>query len=205
MRSQGIRRYGGDGICHAWAWRKAQELSGRTVQRLVSIHLDDQPNVAAILNGQAVETSQGFSRLEGLPSAVGSGDIDPSIALLLRDEGLSNAEIQNLFEQRSGWNALAGEPLTITELLGSTGSSPASPRRKLARQVFETRMVETLGAATAALGGVDMLLFSCTEVTDPTCNFAAQICDRLSFINIKFQMLAYDPWGAAEELVNRNM
>jgi acetate kinase len=218
LYNEGVRRYGGDGICHAWAWRRAKEMAGKKLQRLVSIHLDEQPNVAAILNGKAVDTSLGFSRLEGQPSTTGCGDIDPSIPLLLREDGLSCAEIRTLLEKHSGWSAVAGAPLTLAELLAAAGSA-APARHKLALALLENRLVEAVGAAIAALEGVDMLLFFCEPVSDLYYGFTARICARLSFLgltlppfpgaptgglsatgSVQAAVHCYDPWAAVGEV-----
>jgi acetate kinase len=178
LTQHGIRRFGGDGLLHQWLW---QNLDGRqsTLRRVVSIHLGDQPNVAALLNGQAVETSYGFSTLEGVPSRTGCGEIDPSIPLLLREQGQTPQKIRHLLAQDSGWQAVAGKKGSLIQLL------EAQPANELLHAMLRAHLLKAVGRAMAALGGADALVFTAGDDLPRWLRLAGQVCRSLEFAGVK--------------------
>lgn len=158
LYEQGIRRYGGDGLCHQWVW---EQVSARfDAGKLVSVHLGDTPSLAAILDGHPVETSMGFTPVEGIPSVNGVGDLDPTIVLLLREQGMSVAELEHLFLEQSGWSALVGRPIGFESLLrGQT------PPLQAAREHLRAALLKAIGAGIAALGNVDTVAFASRDVS----------------------------------------
>jgi len=172
LHAQGLRRYGGDSFTHQWAWQKtSSELPAP--RRLVSIHLCDHPNLAAIAGGQAVETSLGFTPVEGLPSLTSSGDLDPEIVLLLNRQGMPADKIYDLLVHQSGWQTIAG-PGRLLDLL---------EKDELVFQMLRAGVLKAFGAAAAALGGVDGLVFTCEE-RPRWLPFIRSICAGLSFTNL---------------------
>ena len=172
LHAQGLRRYGGDGFAHQWAWQNiSSELPAP--RRLVSIHLCDHPNLAAITGGQAIETSLGFTPVEGLPSLTSSGDVDPEIVLLLNRQGMPAEEINDLIVHQSGWQTIAG-PGGLVELLD---------KDQLVFQMLRAGVLKAFGAGAAALGGVEGLVFTCDERSrwQP---FIHSICQDLAFANL---------------------
>jgi acetate kinase len=172
LHPQGLRRYGGDSFTHQWAWQNtSSELPAP--RRLVSIHLCDHVNLAAIAGGQAVETSLGFTSVEGLPSVTGSGDVDPEIILLLNRQGMAASEIYDLLVHQSGWQTIAG-PGRLVDLF---------EKDELIFQMLRAGVLKAFGAAAAALGGVDGLVFTCDE-RRRWMPFIRSICDGLAFANL---------------------
>ena len=172
LHAQRLRRYGGDSFTHQWAWQNtSSDLPAP--RRLVSIHLCDHPNLAAITGGQAVETSLGFTPVEGLPSLTSSGDVDPEIVLLLNRQGMSPANIHDLLLHQSGWQTIAG-PGRLVELL---------EKDDLVFQMLRAGVLKAFGAAAAALGGVDGLVFTCDERSG-WLSFIRSICQDLAFANL---------------------
>jgi acetate kinase len=172
LHSLGLRRYGGDGFTHQWAWQStSSELPAP--RRLVSIHLGDHPNLAAISGGQAVETSLGFTPVEGLPSLTGSGDVDPEIVLLLNRQGMPAGEIYDLLVHQSGWQTIAG-PGRLVDLF---------EKDELVLQMLRAGVLKGFGSAAAALGGVDGLVFTCDE-RSRWLPFIRSICEGLAFTGL---------------------
>jgi acetate kinase len=172
LHAKGLRRYGGDGFTHQWTWQSTcSELP--EPRRLVSIHLCDHPNLAAIAGGHAMETSLGFTPLEGLPSLASSGDVDPEIVLLLNRQGMPAADISDLLLHQSGWQTIAG-PGRLVDLLERDG---------LVFQMLRAGVLKAFGAAAAALGGVDGLVFACDEGSRWLA-FMHTICQDLEFANL---------------------
>ena len=160
-RRWGVRRYGFHGLSHAWVARRAPELlgpSGRTDLRIVSCHLGAGASLCAIAGGRSVDTTMGFTPLEGLVMATRSGSVDPGLLLwLLEREALTTAELGQALEHESGLLGLAGTA-DMREVLARAGEGDPVARRALA--VYVHRLRAAVAALTAALGGLDVLAFT---------------------------------------------
>ncbi len=177
MRSRGIRRYGGDGLRHGWALEQMQAAGG-CAGRTVSVHLGDQPSIAAFLDGQPVETSMGFSPLEGIPSAHGCGDLDPSIPLALVAAGNAPEMVERMLMQQSGFSALLGYPSGFVQML-----EDSSPGAVDTRKLIYYSLLKAIGAAVAALGGLDVLLFTADQL-NRAMPFVLELCQGLVFMGV---------------------
>ena len=151
----GVRRYGFHGLSHAYAARRAGELLGRPVEglRLVTCHLGAGASLAAVHSGRSVDTTMGFTPLEGLVMATRSGSIDPGLLLWLQEhEALPEREVAEALEHRSGLLALAGTA-DMREILARDDEEA-----RLALAVYQHRLRAGIAAMTAALGGLDALV-----------------------------------------------
>jgi acetate kinase len=156
----GIRRYGFHGLSHAYCSRRAAELLGRPAAglRVVTCHLGAGASLAAVLDGRSVDTTMGFTPLEGLVMATRSGTVDPGLVLWLEEhEHLSPHEVATALEQRSGLLALAGTG-DMREVEAAAGRG--EPDAVLAIDVYLHRLVGGIAAMTAAVGGLDVLAFT---------------------------------------------
>lgn len=155
-----IRRYGFHGLSHAYAARRAAELRGQPVEqlRIVTCHLGAGASLCAVKGGRSVDTTMGFTPLEGLVMATRSGSIDPGLVLWLEEhEKLSPGEIAETLEHRSGLLGLAGTgDMRVVEQLVARGDR----RARLALDVYIHSLVAGIAAMTAATGGLDLLVFS---------------------------------------------
>jgi len=118
----GLRRYGFHGLSHAYAARRAAELLGRapTGLRVVTCHLGSGASLCAVVDGRSLDTTMGFTPLEGLVMATRSGSVDPGLLLwLLRHSGLSVDEVASGLEERSGLAGLAGGTGDMREVLAA--------------------------------------------------------------------------------------
>lgn len=148
------QRFGGDGLCHFGALKFIQNHL-KSDQKVVSIHLCDQPSITAWQNDAVVYSSMGYSPLEGLISADGSGSIDPGIPLVLADAGHSPAEIRRTLVQDSGWNALLGSRKDINEL-----HNQGSLNNTVPLDILLSQIIEHIGSASSALCGLNAIVFS---------------------------------------------
>ena len=178
-----VRRYGFHGLSHAYAARRAAELVGRPVGELrtVSCHLGSGASLAAVQGGMSVDTTMGFTPLEGLVMATRSGSVDPGIFLWLqRQAGLSAGDVNEALERQSGLVGLAGTA-DMREVLDACGRGEADAR--LALDVYVHRLVAAVAAMTAALGGLDVLLFT-GGVGERAAEVRAAAADRLDFLGV---------------------
>jgi acetate kinase len=156
----GLRKYGFHGLAHAYAARRAAELLDRPIGdlRLVTCHLGAGASLAAVLRGHSVDTTMGFTPLDGLMMATRSGSLDPGMILwLLEHTELTESDLSCALEHESGLRALAGSSDMRTVLHNlADGDEPAT----LAIDVYTHRLRAGIAEMTAAMGGLDALIFS---------------------------------------------
>ncbi|MHB8890680.1 MAG: acetate/propionate family kinase [Candidatus Limnocylindrales bacterium] len=155
-----LRRYGFHGLSHAYASRRSVALLGRTPDglRIVTCHLGAGASLAAVLDGRSVDTTMGFTPLEGLVMATRSGSVDPGLVLWLADHaGMPPAELAATLELRSGLLGLAGTA-DMREILA--GAAHGRPEAQLALDVYVHRLRGAIAAMAASLGGLDLLVFT---------------------------------------------
>lgn len=155
-----IRKYGFHGLSHAYASRRAAELVGRPVEdlRIVTCHLGAGASLAAVAGGRSVDTTMGFTPLDGLVMATRSGSLDPGLVLWLEEHaGMPAAEMSYALEHRSGLLGLAGtaDMRAILE-----AEAAGDDRAALAIAVYLHRLRAGIAAMTASLGGLDVLVFT---------------------------------------------
>jgi acetate kinase len=175
----GIRRFGFHGLSVQWA---AEQVP---VARLVVCHLGGGCSVTAVRDGRSVDTTMGFSPLEGVPMATRSGSIDPEIVLhLLRAGKLRLEQAEHALEHESGLLGLSGSSARVEELEDSE-----EPDARLALDVFTYRVAGAVAAMTAALGGIDALVFT-AGVGEHSADVRARVCERLGFLGVAIDVEA---------------
>jgi len=157
--SLGIRRYGFHGLSHAYASRRAAEMIGRPLDslRIVTCHLGAGASLAAVAGARSVDTTMGFTPLEGLVMATRSGSIDPSVPIWLQERGLTLAEVREGLERDSGLTGLASTP-DMREVLGRASEGDANAA--LARDVYLHALQGGIARMAASMHGIDALVFT---------------------------------------------
>jgi acetate kinase len=151
-----LRRYGFHGLSHAYASRRASELTG--ARRAVTCHLGAGASLTAVLDGRSVDTTMGFTPLEGLPMATRSGSVDPGLLLWLEERhAMSARELSEALEHDSGMLGLAGTA-DMREVVSRADAG--DERALLARDVYVHRLRAGIAAMAAAMGGIDSLVFT---------------------------------------------
>jgi acetate kinase len=179
-----IRRYGFHGLSVAWAAERVP------LPRLVVCHLGGGCSVTAVLDGRSVETSMGFSPLEGVPMATRSGTVDPEAVLhLLRHDRATVEEIGNALERESGLLGLSGSTARVEELQASQ-----EPDARLALDVFTYRIACAVAASAVSLGGLDALVFT-AGVGERSPSTRAAVCERLDFLGVELDAAANESPG----------
>ena len=155
-----IRRYGFHGTSHEYVARKAAEALGRSFaeSRIITLHLGNGASACAIQNGRSVDTSMGFTPLEGLLMGTRAGDLDPALpGLLIEREGLSPDEVDLLLNKGSGLKGICGHNDMRDVMARADGGDQDC---RLARDVFCYRVRQYIGAYLAVLGGADAVVFT---------------------------------------------
>lgn len=179
----GIRVYGFHGTSHAYVTQQAAAYLGISAEtvNLITAHLGNGASMTAIRGGRSVDTSMGFSPLDGLMMGTRSGDLDPAVVFYLSDRlGLSTGEIDALLNKRSGLLGIAGvNDLRDIEARAAEGDAPAA----LALEMYVYRIRKYIGAYSAVLGRVDALVFT-AGVGENSDRVRAMVCDGLDSLGI---------------------
>ena len=156
----GLRRYGFHGLSHEYAAGRAAAMLGVAVTevRLVTCHLGGGCSLAAVDRGRSIDTTMGFTPLDGLVMATRSGSVDPGLLLHLLRGGVAVDELDDTLERRSGWLGLSGVSGDLREVLSARDEG--NERARLAVDVFVHRLVGGIATMAASLGGVDALVFT---------------------------------------------
>lgn len=155
-----IRRYGFHGLAHQYDALRYRRLTGREQNRIniVTLHLGNGCSACAIRGGESIDTSMGFTPLEGLVMGTRSGDLDPAlVSYLAHREGVGGDEVEDWLNHRSGLLGLSGLSNDMRDSIAAYGDNP---RARLAVDVFCYRARKYLGAYLAALGGAEAVIFS---------------------------------------------
>ncbi len=177
----GIRRYGFHGLSHAYASRRAEELLGRPVGSMVTCHLGAGASLCAIRDGRSVDTTMGFTPLEGLVMATRSGSVDPGLVLWLEEhEQLAPREVATALEHRSGLVALAGTP-DMRQV--EDGAARGDPDARLALAVYVHRLTTGIAAMAAAAGGLESVVFT-GGVGEHSATVRREAAERLAWLGL---------------------
>lgn len=181
---QGIRRYGFHGISHQYCARRSSQIVGRDLNtlRIINCHLGNGCSLAAIEHGRSIETTMGFTPLEGLMMGSRSGSIDPSILFYLqRQRGYTTEQLDQILNRASGLKGVSGVSSDMREL--KQAIEAGNERAQLALDIFIYRLRLFIGAMVAALGGVDVLTFT-GGVGEHMPEVRARACAAFGFLNL---------------------
>ncbi|MCK4859780.1 MAG: acetate kinase [Candidatus Omnitrophica bacterium] len=157
----GIRRYGFHGTSHKYVALEASKILNRPLKKLnlITCHLGNGCSLTAIKKGKSIDTSMGFTPLEGLVMGTRCGDIDPAIVFyLMKKEGLAPEEISELLNKKSGLLGLSDISSDMRDILRA--SNKKNPRAKITLEIFIYRLKKYIGAYIAAMNGIDALVFT---------------------------------------------
>lgn len=157
LYEEGVRRYGFHGLSYEYVSQRLREVApDRANGRIVMAHLGSGASMCAIANGRSVESTMGFTALDGLPMGTRSGQIDPGVVLyLLSEKGMSAGAVQDFLYKECGLKGLSGVSNDVRELLDSSAQGAV-----LALEYFVYRIALNTGMLAAALGGIDSFVFT---------------------------------------------
>jgi acetate kinase len=179
-----IRRYGFHGMSHRFVSARAAEVLGKPLDtlRLVTCHLGNGCSMAAVDRGVSVDTSMGFTPLEGLLMGTRSGDIDPSVILyIMGKEGLTLAEANTLLNKHSGLQGISGVSSDMREIINEKKNGDR--KAGYAFDVFTYRVKKYIGAYAAAMGGLDGVVFT-GGIGENSTDVRRASCSGLEFLGI---------------------
>ena len=194
-----VRRYGFHGTSHSFVSKRVAEIVGKpyNATKTIVCHLGNGASVSAVLNGESVDTSMGLTPLEGLVMGTRSGDIDPAIMeFIAKKENLDIAGIMNVLNKKSGVEGVSGVSSDFRDL--EAAAKAGNKRAELAIDVFAYRVAKYVGAYTAAMNGVDNIVFT-AGIGENCALVRIKVCSYLGYLGITIDEEANGKRG--EEIV----
>lgn len=188
---EGVRRYGFHGLSYEYIMRRLPAVAPALAQgRLIVAHLGSGASMCAVKSGRSLDSTMGFTALDGLPMATRCGALDPGVVLyLMREKRLSAGEIEHLLYHDCGLRGLSGFSGDVRDLLRSPSDAAA-----IALEYFVYHVSRQLGALAAALGGVDGVVFT-AGIGERSAELRARICRRAAWLGLRLDEAANTAGG----------
>jgi acetate kinase len=181
----GIRKYGFHGTSHKFVSAQCAEMMGKNIEdlKIITCHLGNGASLTAVKNGKSVETSMGFTPLEGIAMGTRCGNIDPAIVtFLMKEENMSVDAVNDLMNKKSGVLGLSGVSSDFRDIENAV--KEGNERAELALEVYNYKVRQLIGAYAAAMGGVDAVVFT-AGLGENAPETRRDICKGLEFLGIK--------------------
>lgn len=183
-KEYGVRRYGFHGTSHKYVSHKAAELMGKDIKdlKIITCHLGNGASVAAVQNGKVVDTSMGFTPLEGLIMGTRSGDMDPAIVTFLMSKlNINAAEVNDIINKKSGVLGISGVSSDFRDI--EKAAEQGNERAQLALETYYKRVKKYIGSYMAEMGGVDAIVFT-AGLGENSIEARREICSGLEGLGI---------------------
>ena len=194
--AEGVRRYGFHGLSYEYVAQRLREVAPTVAAgRVIVAHLGSGASMCALANGRSVESTMGFTALDGIPMGTRPGQIDPGVLLyLLTEKGMQPTAVQDLLYRESGLKGLSGISNDMRDL-----QSSSDPRARLAVDYFVYRVGLNAGMLAAALGGLDAFVFT-AGIGENSPTIRARIAEKLAWLGVVFDPAAN---AAGKSLISR--
>ena len=201
-KKYGIRRYGFHGTSHRYVSKRACEFLGLdyNTTRMITAHIGNGASITAIENGKSVDTSMGFTPIEGLMMGTRSGDVDLGVVtFLMEKEMIGSASVSTLFNKHSGILGISGISSDLRDI--ETAIINGNERTKLALEMYEYRIKKYLGSYVAALGGVDVIVFT-GGVGENMSELRESVCLGFGFMGLEIDQVINSKSHGVEVLLS---
>ncbi|MBQ7103408.1 MAG: acetate kinase [Anaerotignum sp.] len=195
-----IRRYGFHGTSHRFVSEEVAKMLGRPYEetKTVTCHLGNGGSICAVRNGKSIDTTMGFTPLEGLVMGTRAGDIDAAvITYLMEKENLTAAEMDNILNKQSGVLGISGVSSDFRDI--EEASEAGNARAGMALDVFAYKVAKRIGAYTAAMNGVDAIVFT-AGLGENSASTRKEICDYLGYLGVHIDSYNNSLRGKAMEI-----
>ena len=182
----GVRRYGFHGTSHKYVAYKGAKFAGLDPEysKIITCHLGNGSSITAIANGKSIDTSMGFTPLEGLIMGTRCGNVDPDVVTYLQEkEGLSASEMSTILNKKSGFLGLSCYSSDARDL--NEEANAGNPKAKLTLKKLTYDITKFIGGYTAALNGVDLIVFT-GGIGENNSRLRRRICENLTYLGVKF-------------------
>ncbi len=182
----GIRRYGFHGTSHKYVSAKGAKFAGLDLNnsKIITCHLGNGSSIAAVANGQSIDTTMGFTPLEGLIMGTRSGSIDPEVVTYIQEkEGLTAKEMSTILNKKSGFLGLSCISSDARDLDDAANAGEAKAKLTLKKLTYD--IIKYIGAYTAAMNGVDLIVFT-GGIGENNSRIRRRVCENLAYLGVKF-------------------
>lgn len=179
---QGIRRYGFHGISHQYCTQRATEILNRDVENLIICHLGNGASLSAVKRGQSINTTMGYTPLDGLMMGTRSGAVDPGILIHLMRQGYAADQLEYLLNRESGLKGMSGVSHDLREI--EDAMAQGHQRSEQAWNLYIHRLKSCLGSMLMSLGGLEALVFT-AGIGEHSASVRAAICESLAFLGLQ--------------------
>lgn len=196
----GVRRYGFHGTSHKFVSQSVAEQMGKDISdlKIITCHLGNGSSIAAVQNGKVIDTSMGFTPLEGLVMGTRCGDIDPAvIPFLMKKEGMTPEQVDNYMNKKSGVLGVSGVSSDFRDIEGAANDGNA--RAQLALDMFAYKVRKYIGAYAAAMNGVDAIVFT-AGLGENSITMREKICTGIEYLGTKIDTTKNNIRGQAKEI-----
>ena len=180
-----VRRYGFHGTSHRYVSNRCAELMGKDIKdlKIITCHLGNGSSITAIKGGKVIDTSMGLTPLDGIMMGTRTGSLDPSVVTFIAEkEGFTPSEMDTLLNKKSGFLGISGVSSDDRDVTAAAESGNA--RAQLAIDILEYQILKYIGSYTAALGGVDAIVFT-AGIGENQCSHRINVCNNLSYMGVK--------------------
>ena len=180
-----VRRYGFHGTSHRYVSNRCAELMGKDIKdlKIITCHLGNGSSITAIKDGKVIDTSMGLTPLDGIMMGTRTGCLDPSVVTFIAEkEGFTPSEMDTLLNKKSGFLGISGVSSDDRDVTAAAESGNA--RAQLAIDILEYQILKYIGSYTAALGGVDAIVFT-AGIGENQCSHRINVCNNLAYMGVK--------------------
>ena len=181
-----IRRYGFHGTSHKYVSAKGAKFAGLDLEcsKIITCHLGNGSSIAAVVNGKSIDTTMGFTPLEGLVMGTRSGSLDPDVVTYLQEkEGLTASEVSTVLNKKSGFLGLSQISSDARDLDEAANAGDSKAKLVLKKLTYE--ITKYIGAYAAAMNGVDLIVFT-GGIGENNSRLRRRVCENLAFLGVKF-------------------
>jgi len=181
-----IRRYGFHGTSHKYVSAKGAKFAGLDLgySKIITCHLGNGSTIAAVVNGKSIDTTMGFTPLEGLLMGTRSGSVDPDVVTYIQEkEGLSASEMSKVLNKKSGFLGLSCVSSDARDL--DAAANEGDPKAKLTLKKLTYEITKYIGAYAAAMNGVDLIVFT-GGIGENNSRLRRRVCENLTYLGVKF-------------------
>ena len=181
-----IRRYGFHGTSHKYVSAKGAKFAGLDINnsKIVTCHLGNGSSIAAVLNGKSIDTTMGFTPLEGLTMGTRCGSIDPDVVTYLQEkEGLTPSQVSQVMNKKSGFIGLSQLSSDARDL--DDAANAGDPKAKLVLKKLTYEIIKYIGAYAAAMNGLDMVVFT-GGIGENNSRIRRRVCENLAYLGVTF-------------------
>lgn len=190
-----VRKYGAHGTSHQFVAEKGAKFAGLDINnsKIITCHIGNGSSITAIVNGKSVDTSMGFTPLDGVIMGTRCGSIDPNVVpYLMKKENLTPDEMTEIMNKKSGFLGISGASSDARDLdaLANSGDQ----RAKLALKMLTYGIIKYIGSYAAVMNGVDLIIFT-GGIGEHNSRLRRRVCENLSYLGLKFDYEANVAWG----------